>query len=173
MRLFFALTFDTATKSDLKRNQNVLRKHTIKGRFTHEENFHVTLAFIGESTQEQKRILIKTLHQLDGRCPSLFINCFGSFRQNGSKLVWLGVKESLELTRLQSDLIHKLGEQGISTESRKYLPHITLARHVESPSLLQDIPIKPRWLPIYSIALMESKFVENKLMYQVLDEVLC
>ncbi|MGR5238872.1 RNA 2',3'-cyclic phosphodiesterase [Vibrio alfacsensis] len=173
MRLFFALTFDAATKSDLKRSQNALRKHTVKGRFTREQNFHVTLAFIGGSTQEQTERLIETLHQLEARCDRLLIYRFGSFRQNGSKLVWLGIKESAELTQLQNELIHRLGEKGFSTESRRYLPHITLARHVESAEPLQQIPFEPHQFPVYSIALMESKFVDNKLIYQVVDEVFC
>ncbi|MCV3262912.1 hypothetical protein OGZ01_08170 [Vibrio harveyi] len=59
------------------------------------------------------------------------------------------------------------------TESRTYVPHITLARHVEKQAPLDEVLISPLTIPIYSIALMESKTIEGQLSYQVIEEVAC
>ncbi|MEF1303914.1 2'-5' RNA ligase family protein, partial [Vibrio owensii] len=67
MRLFFALTFDQRSKSQLKQIQDKLQQQGIEGRYTYEDNFHITLAFLGESTEEQTQRLIEILHQLSCR----------------------------------------------------------------------------------------------------------
>ncbi|UUM32626.1 RNA 2',3'-cyclic phosphodiesterase [Vibrio japonicus] len=172
MRLFFALTFDNKAKSDLMTYQNLLRVHGMDGRVTPKQNLHITLAFIGECTENQKQTLIDILRQLKSGCGSLRIDHLGSFRQKRSRLVWLGMANNRALTRLQKELVTALIEQGFSTESKAYIPHITIVRRVPGNPQLKDIHIKPRQISVYSIALMESVYQENRLVYQVIDEVI-
>ena len=48
MRLFVAIEFESDIIESLKRVQSDLKRCGLKGRFTKEENLHLTLAFIGE-----------------------------------------------------------------------------------------------------------------------------
>ncbi|MBO4591965.1 MAG: RNA 2',3'-cyclic phosphodiesterase, partial [Eubacterium sp.] len=48
MRLFICIEFDNKIIGSLKTVQGELKKAGLKGRFTSEENLHLTLAFIGE-----------------------------------------------------------------------------------------------------------------------------
>ena len=48
MRLFVAIEFEPDIIESLKRVQSDLKRCGLKGRFTKEENLHLTLAFIGE-----------------------------------------------------------------------------------------------------------------------------
>ena len=173
MRLFFALEFDKSSKSQLKQIQYKLQQHEIVGRYTYEDNFHITLAFIGESTEEEAQRLTDVLHQLKSRCEQISVDHLGSFRQSGRQLAWLGIKDNLAVTTLQNELIEALEQHGFVTESRDYVPHITLARHVDKQAPLDAVEISPLPLPIYSIALMESKTVDGKLIYHALEEVVC
>ncbi|CAH1570876.1 RNA 2',3'-cyclic phosphodiesterase [Vibrio jasicida] len=173
MRLFFALTFDQRSKSLLKQIQDRLQQQGIAGRYTCEDNFHITLAFIGESTEEETQRLIGIFHQLRSRCEQITVDHLGSFRQSGRQLAWLGIKDNLAVTTLQNELIEAIELHGFVTESRDYVPHITLARHVDQQASLDAVEISPLLLPIYSIALMESKTVNGKLVYHALEEVVC
>ncbi|MHA2713145.1 RNA 2',3'-cyclic phosphodiesterase [Vibrio owensii] len=173
MRLFFALTFDQRSKSQLKQIQDKLQQQEIAGRYTCEDNFHITLAFIGESTEKETQRLIDILHQLSSRCEQITVDHLGSFRQSGRQLAWLGIKDNLAVTTLQNELIEALELHGFVTESRDYVPHITLARHVDKQAPLDAVEISPLPLPIYSIALMESKTVDGKLVYHALEDVVC
>jgi 2'-5' RNA ligase len=171
MRLFFALTFDEATKNDLMTYQDLVRANGMKGHNTRKENFHLTLAFVGECTEKEKQTLIGLLHQLKSGCDSLCIDRLGSFRQKRSYLVWMGLAKNRALIRLQNELIDALITQNFITESRTFIPHITLFRHVSGGDPLKNIHIAPRQIHVYSIALMESMFRDNKLVYKVVDEV--
>ncbi|MEX3073263.1 RNA 2',3'-cyclic phosphodiesterase [Vibrio alginolyticus] len=171
MRLFFALTFNDATKQDFARYQELVRSYGLEGHNTRTQNFHITLAFIGECTEKEKQTLINLLHQLKSECGSLRIHRLGSFRQKRSKLLWLGIEHNHALTQLKEELDTALLTQNFVVESRDFIPHITLFRHVSGGSQVRDIHITPRQISVYSIALMESSYRESKLVYQVLDEI--
>lgn len=173
MRLFFALTFDASTKGQIRQLQETLIQKGVSGRKTRVSNFHITLAFIGEATREEMNQFVRILQQVTTRCEGVSVDHLGSFRQSGRQLAWLGITKNPKLARLQNELIKELTKNGFITESRKYVPHITIARHVDRHVRLDQFSILPLYLPVYSIALMESKFVEGKLVYQVIDELLC
>ncbi|MBR9787468.1 MAG: RNA 2',3'-cyclic phosphodiesterase [Vibrionaceae bacterium] len=171
MRLFFALTFDDGTKHELMTYQNLLRSRGIIGRHTRTPNLHLTLAFVGDSTEAHKQKLMNILRHLKSGCNSLRIDHLGTFHQKRSRLIWMGIASNRALMRLQKELNTALKEQGFATESKKYTPHITLFRHVTGDTHLKHVYIKPKDINVYSIALMESMYVNNKLVYRVIDEV--
>lgn len=171
MRLFFALTFDNVTKQDLALYQDLVRSYGLEGHNTRTENFHLTLAFIGECTEKEKQTLINLLRQLQSGCGSLRIDRLGSFRQKRSQLLWLGIEHSQRLTQLKEELDTELLTQNFVVESRKFIPHITLFRQASGGAQVRSIPITPRQISVYSVALMQSSYRDNRLVYQVIDEV--
>ncbi len=171
MRLFFALTFDDATKNELVFYQDLVRANDMKGHNTRKENFHITLGFIGECTENEKQTLVTILYQLKTSCDSLRIDRLGSFNQKRSHLLWLGMAQNRPLMRLKRELDAKLVAKNFIVESRNFIPHITLFRHVSGGEQIKSLHIKPREINVYSIALMESMYRDNKLVYQVIDEV--
>ncbi len=171
MRLFFALTFDEATKNDLVFYQDLVRAKGMEGHNTRKENFHLTLGFLGECSEQEKQTLTDVLHQLEFGCDSLRIDRLGSFNQKRSHILWLGMAHNRPLMRLKKALDAALLTQNFVVESRNFIPHITLFRHVSGGELIKQIHIKPREINVYSIALMESMYRDNMLVYQVIDEV--
>ncbi len=171
MRLFFALTFNEATKNDLAHYQEFVRTSGMAGHNTRRENFHLTLAFIGKSTESDKQTLLDILYKLKSSCDALSIDRIGSFHQKRSQLLWLGIAHNPELIDLKKELDSALIAHNFTVESRRFIPHITLFRHVSGGAHVKNIHITPRTINVYSIALMESMYRENKLVYQIVDEV--
>lgn len=48
MRLFIAINFSAETRKRFIALREELRSRSLRGSFTHDENLHLTLAFIGE-----------------------------------------------------------------------------------------------------------------------------
>jgi len=88
------------------------------------------------------------------------IGCFG--RERGS-LWWAGVSASKALMDLHGALTRALATAGFEPERRKYSPHVTLARQVETDA--QPRPVEPFSETVNGIHLMKSERVYGKLTY--------
>ena len=132
MRLFIAITFEEEIKKMLAEFGGRLEAAGIKGRFSAEENIHLTLAFLGESRREAE--LCRILGSLEGAAFPLESGVLGRFRKQGGDVLWLGLKKSQALGALYGQLVEKLAGAGFALEERPYQPHITLGRQVCFPS---------------------------------------
>ena len=95
----------------------------------------------------------------------------GCFR-NESELWWIGIKENEELTKLQKDLSKALKEKGFSLESRKFKPHITLARQMHAGKI-SPTELLPEVFStdVSAINLMLSHRIDGRLTYTELYSV--
>lgn len=90
------------------------------------EQLHLTLVFIGESQPALRQPIIDALDQIEFQPFRLSCQGLGSFR---SGVLWLGVDESRPLLTLQRTVEQRLRQvEGVSLPSRRYQPHLTLAR---------------------------------------------
>ena len=90
---------------------------------------HLTLQFIGEV---EEPLLPEVDAVLSGiRCPDFRlafngVDFFGDRRR--ARILWVGTRPSDELIALQSKIELALARAGLVAESRKFHPHVTLAR---------------------------------------------
>lgn len=165
MRLFIALNFGDETKNKLLETQNRLKSFAKSGNFTRAENLHVTLVFIGEAGERERRRILSVIDGLDAHGFSLTFSGFGSF----GSLYWMGIKRSQPLDALYEKLCLGLSREGFKIEKRGFKPHITLAREVVFPpafdrtALAWDIPEITE--QIRRISLMKSERANGKLIY--------
>ncbi|MDF2152304.1 RNA 2',3'-cyclic phosphodiesterase [Vibrio sp. CAU 1672] len=171
MRLFYALTFSADTKRRLSTVRDHLADHALKGRFTREPNFHITLEFIGQATRNQADMLLAVLYTLTRLPYQVTTQSLGSFHRKGRDLVWLGIDKEPQLMALQHQLRSRLSEAGFSPEKRRFLPHVTLGRNVVLDQPLAGFFVPKMELDVRSVALMESKTVNNLLVYDIVDEL--
>lgn len=171
MRVFYAVTFDYATKEKLALIRDQVANHADKGRFTALENFHLTLEFIGEIPNDEMEDYASMLDTLTVFPEQLIISSVGKFTKKNKDILWLGIQRNEQLMKLSKQLRHALDEYGFSVENKKYKPHITIGRQVVMFEDLKDIVVEPLVMPVHSIALMESKRVHGRLVYEVLDEI--
>ncbi|TAH72757.1 MAG: RNA 2',3'-cyclic phosphodiesterase [Anaerolineaceae bacterium] len=171
MRLFTAITFEHDIRDSLYEVINVLRPLTVKGSFTLKENLHLTLNFIGETSDldSVKRSMELAVSNTDLDSFSISISDFGRFKSRDGDICWLGVKKEENLRRLQKELSDQLNASGFVLDKRDYRPHLTLARRVSfdkafnEGEFIRSLPIlQPR---IEKISLMKSEHIKGKLTY--------
>ncbi|PMN68545.1 RNA 2',3'-cyclic phosphodiesterase [Enterovibrio norvegicus] len=134
-RLFFALDFSTPENAQAK--AEIIRlKHTLSplGQPVPNDNLHLTLAFLGNVSQQDYLALCRAADKIDASAFSLRTASLGYF--NKPQILWLGIHPSDELQRL-AETINTLSravlniDKGDTPNTPNFLPHISLLRQVE------------------------------------------
>ena len=131
MRLFIGVDLPAEIKQALLDFQAELRRLGVKGAFKSQDNFHITLEFLGELDEDKIPMLTETLAKA-ARSNKPFdikiagLGAFPSFKRPHT--LWTAVNGSLtELRRLRDDLHLELKNEGLKLDERQFKPHITLA----------------------------------------------
>lgn len=169
MRLFIAINFSPETKEKLLATQSLLKSHALRGNFTHPENLHLTLVFLGEVPDASVRTLRQVMDGVTVAPFELNMNGIGRFKRDGGDIWWVGVELCESLQTLYDQLYEGVTQNGFAVEKRKYTPHLTLAREVR---------LKPDTAPTRlsaqsaaftehtnKISLMKSERIRGKLTY--------
>ncbi len=93
------------------------------------ENLHLTLRFIGEVEETLAEDVDAALARLSTPAFTLTfdrVDAFGSGRR--ARVLWVGVERNPALERLHDGVEAAVVRQGLEAESRKFTPHVTLAR---------------------------------------------
>ncbi len=96
------------------------------------DHIHLTLKFLGDV--EDRRILdvCQAVSDAAADCPPFELDSavVGSFPPNASaRVIWAGIDSGVDpLARLQKSVEEALAAVGFPRESRKFSPHLTLAR---------------------------------------------
>lgn len=169
MRLFIAISLNDKVKDYLMTAIQELEKNALKGSFTHRENLHLTLAFLGELSPDQAGAVESVMSRIEGKPFSLSLSGFGRFKRNGGDIHWAGIKKSEVLSALQNDLASELKKAGFSLEDRAYSPHLTLGREVRLAepvcSPYAALPEIKQEMTVSRISLMKSERINGKLVY--------
>lgn len=160
MRLFVAVNFDKSFRDGLIKIREELRRNSISGNFTLDENLHLTLAFIGETRN------IQGAKNAIDRAFSNF-NAFDICTKKAGKfsdLWWVGIRKNNALISSGEIIQKELISCGFNIEKRKFKPHITIARQV-IPKGEFDLDIPKLSMKVSRISLMQSSRVLGKLCY--------
>lgn len=122
-RLFVGLSLPEVVVDAL-----TIMQHGIDGaRWRPVENFHITLAFIGEVDRNGFEATIDALSLIDVPVFEIDLSGAGYFGDTTPRAIWAGVKRSEQLKHLQAKVANALRQSGFVLERRKYVPHVTLA----------------------------------------------
>ncbi len=171
MRLFIAIDFTDEIKISLYGLTQELKIHTSQGHFTHKENFHLTLAFIGETKDFDHVIQAIDNAVLKGKISPFYLNVggFGRFKGRAGDIFWVGVEQNTVLTELNNALVRELKKFEFKIEDKEFKPHLTLGREIvlKNGYAVKDfeklIPVMS--LPVDGIELMKSERIDGKLVY--------
>lgn len=167
MRLFVAICLEDTIRDALCRASGALREKAQYGRFTHRENLHLTLAFIGETTR--LRDAERAVASVQAAPFTLTVGGMGRFARPGGDLYWAGAQLCGPLANLQAQLADALRKQGFSLDGKPFRPHLTLARELrlseplDQRALAKLIP--PMEMRVDRITLMKSERVQGRLTY--------
>jgi len=125
MRLFFSLVPPPSIIGQLL----LCQAGIANARWQSADNLHLTLRYIGTIDTDRAEMLMSAVKQQIWTAPKISLNGVGYFDRKGMiDQIWAGVTGKEALTRLHKQLDHIAINCGLPPESRKYIPHITLAR---------------------------------------------
>ncbi len=132
------------------------------------ENIHITLAFLGDTSEEK----IESITQmLQARCRDrarfeISLEGLGIFRNlHDPKILWAGMYQSEKLGTLQATVADGLKELGIAIEEKPFSPHLTVARirHIKDKDKLKVLLLKYHDTAIQKIPVTEVILYESVL----------
>ncbi|NCP18837.1 MAG: RNA 2',3'-cyclic phosphodiesterase [Erythrobacter sp.] len=98
-------------------------------RWQMDEQLHLTLRFVGEVDGAQGEDLADALSQVRAPAFDLAIRGVGTFAKKGrTTALWAGIEPSEPLNILQRRVERACQRAGLEPVTRKFVPHITLAR---------------------------------------------
>jgi len=184
MRLFVAINFSNNIRAAVTKIRDGLKNAAICGRFSYDENLHLTLVFLGECDGKQAGVIKAALDKTAFTPFTLALDRVGCFRRDeptsrrlasfapskaqrgeGGDIWWLGLKENAALSALQAELSERLRQSGFVLENRKYTPHVTLGREVRMPASFIAPKVEPTEFNVASVELMKSEHINGRLTY--------
>ncbi len=167
MRLFFGLTFSEEDKITLARLSGSIDPYITKGKAVREENYHLTLSFIGEIEQKYLDVFCSILDRMNAPSLTLRMKRLGLFPSRRHNTLILHVESDERLAVFQQKLEQELIAKKLIAKGGKYKPHITLFRQAVIPivPMIEPIEISPT-----SVALFHSHRENNLLTYTVVCE---
>ena len=95
------------------------------------ENLHLTLKFLGDTTEELLKSINERLIPLSKSYDkfSLQISGAGAFPNiKYPRIIWLGVRDSEEIIKLQHDIDESMAGLGFEKDDKQFTPHLTIGR---------------------------------------------
>lgn len=131
-RLFIALPLPETLCNYLKQESAQVSSGLKFARWTHFQDFHITLQFLGDTPREDFPALYGALRKVAGASKGfqLKLGEWGTFGLPDSpRVLWTGVSGDLEpLRKLQERVVSATLPLGYTAETRTYNPHLTVAR---------------------------------------------
>lgn len=173
MRTFITFEFDKKTKEEIAKVQALIKENSLKGRFKHINNFHLTIKFLGDTDNETidkiYEELIKNFKDINKI--NVYLKGMDVFRSgNTIKTIFLNVygetEKIKEIAKRVDDITNKFGYK----RDNKFIPHVTIAQDVELKVPFAKLKEKAEDICIDKIifdkiVIMKSEEVDRKRIY--------
>jgi len=193
MRLFFAIMLPDETIAQVRQLQDSLRAAIgDEGvRWTSSAQFHYTLRFLGEASQQQLTVAVEAARTVaTASAPFTFfpsgLDVFPTRRR--PQVLWIGVERREEqaegtqaLHHLAANLEAALVERGFAAEERAFRAHLTLARIKTRAGEIATARALPQWIgrerqaqpwypiPVDQFTLLNSELRPDGAIYTLLE----
>lgn len=169
MKLFIAIELLKPMKREVSKALQELKLRSTGGRFVKDENLHITLHYIGESSNLMGAVEAMKRAAQGIRPFALCPSRYDFFEKSGHKTSFIAVDGQLkELGILRESLECALSDNGFAREYKRFIPHITLGRNVEHDELttieMQSIKFNSQML-VQEMTLFESNKENGKIVY--------
>ncbi len=126
MRLFVGIPLAAVVSDELAAATAQLKSGRDGLRWAPPASWHITLQFLGNSSQEQYACVVARLGELRSPPVPIWLEGLSFFERAG--IFFAGVRLTPGLLALQERVTAAMAECGFVPEARAYQPHITLAR---------------------------------------------
>jgi len=146
----------------------------IKANYSAKQNLHITFKFLGEVEENKIEDIKNVLDNYKNLDINLTLSKIGFFSKSQKSTIWVGLNG--ELQKLQ-DTVYKLNEDlsdvGFEKESKRFKPHITIARKFDvlnnyNLDILNNINVENMKFNINEINLIKSTLTSNGPIYEVI-----
>ena len=167
MRLFIAVDLPEPWKDALDQAARRLAAGSRQGTFTRRENFHLTLAFLGELPGPEAAV--RALERV--RVPGFSLTTAppGRFPGGRGTLWWVGLEPAPGLLAAREALVRALDGQGLWMDPKPFLPHLTLGRQVrlreDFDAAAWEASLPRLTCRVDRLTLMRSQRVQGRLTY--------
>lgn len=136
MRLFFGLSLPGAVHQAVCDRAAACRK-VIDGRYVREENYHMTLAFLGDVPENRVQDAAEALRRCISQAPAprLTLGETSYFGRADNAILIVRVTSDPSLDPLHDALVQTLDEATLPFDPGPFSPHITLARHARAEGI--------------------------------------
>lgn len=141
-RLFTGLEIPPEAALDLQ----IMQGGIPGARWMDPDNYHLTIRFIGDIEAGLAREVARSLDQVTFKPFQVKLKGVGVFGGNKPHSLYAGVEENGELRRLRDVQERICQVLGLAAESRRFQPHVTLARLKEP-----DLRALQRWVEVHSL----------------------
>ncbi len=151
-----------------------LREGVEGARWQRDDQLHLTLAFIGEVPNRHLIDIADTLSCIEIHPFDFVLKGVNFFGKPGKpKALWAGVEDKKPLLHLHEKVNHALQEMGLDVETRKFTPHVTLARFRRSSTarigewLSRNETLKTEPARVNEFCLFSSQLTSERAYYNV------
>jgi 2'-5' RNA ligase len=130
-RIFTGLEIPPAVAADLA----FLRGGMVGARWIDPENYHITLRFIGDVDQPVAEEIALELARIRRRPFEVIVEGLDFFGGDKPRSIIAKVRPGPALVDLQGEQERIVRRVGLAPETRKFVPHVTLARLRAAPPL--------------------------------------
>lgn len=170
MRLFIAIIFSEKFKTALLEASDYLRTVCKDGNFTHPNNLHETIVFIGEANGAQTEKIKRIMQQDPMPTTNIELDRIERIRRGDRFLCWAKIKENKTVENYCTTISEELRKSGFYIENRPFRPHVTLVRNgvfeEKTGYVFTDASMQ-----VNRVSLMVSERIGGRLVYTELFSV--
>jgi RNA 2',3'-cyclic 3'-phosphodiesterase len=141
MRTFIAIEMPDEVKAKLMHvSENIESWRLIKGNFVNKDNFHLTLKFLGEISEQDVEKVKKKLSEMKLKKFSVKLEGIGSFPTEDYIKILFAKMHTNEIEKLAENVNSELDKIGFPKEKQGFQGHLTLARvnGIKDKNLLKE-----------------------------------
>ena len=161
MRLFIAIRLSDGMKKDITATIHDLKRCGVKGSYVPAENLHLTMAFIGETSDTDK--IRKALAAVRWKPFRLSLTEMGRF----GNTLWIGANGNRGLAGLAAGVREALDSAGTDYDRKAFVPHITIVRRASGD--WQKVKAPVNGMMVRGFSLMKSEQKDGKRIYTEIE----
>ena len=167
---FIAVPLPLSIKNALNEKCETIKTKMHFKRRVHLEDYHITLAFLGNANMDQLQMVLEEIKESLMRVPPFELkiqglNTFG--RKEYPRILWVDLLESQQLNFVREIVYRDCMKAGFELDKKPFTPHITVARKwdeacgkIPLEALLEENFQLPKFL-VEEVVLYESKIEET------------
>lgn len=175
MRIFVGIKIPKETGSLLEIEADKVLKHTKSYKKNLNQNYHLTLKFIGEMKISDivafEQLLVNELKGI--KSFDVHLKDLGYFEKNNDYTLWIGVHQGLGYLKEIYQIVDKKAREFFGIDHSEFLAHVTLAKNVKVDKLkvLNKNKTKTYLFKVEEVSIYYSHRADGILTYTPLSKI--